>query len=79
MNCPTCGSQKAAQRLEDSDALNAKEAHEMHELAIQVMRRLADEYPCDACDGAGELYPGHIWHPCYECCGTGYLLPDDEQ
>lgn len=35
-------------------------------------------FPCEECDGIGEKYPGHVWHPCLECQGTGFHIPEEE-
>lgn len=59
-------------------AMTIREAHEMWGECLSAIQALAEEFPCPECDGVGEHYPDGCYHPCLECHGNGFLLPDEE-
>lgn len=59
--------------------MTAAEAHEKWRAALEIMESLSQEFPCEECDGTGELYPNGCYHPCDECWGRGFSLPDEEE
>lgn len=58
--------------------LSVAEAQSLWADALAVIERLAEEFPCEACDGSGgghesDAYP----EPCPECWGRGFQIPEE--
>lgn len=60
--------------------LSLAEARSLWSDALSVIERLAEEFPCEECDGSGQGNHGSDPYPepCPECWGRGFQLPEEE-
>lgn len=57
----------------------AAEARGKWVACVSLMETLADEFPCEKCDGRGDLFPGGCYTPCDECWGRGFSIPEEDE
>jgi DnaJ-class molecular chaperone len=50
------------------------------EKCLEVIEKLAEEFPCPECEGQGgsEGHDVPYPEPCTECWGRGFQIPDEE-
>jgi DnaJ-class molecular chaperone len=60
--------------------MNIEEAEELDAEIREARSRLRKAFPCEDCDGTGDLNDQNDPYPdiCAACWGSGYVLPEEE-